>query len=156
MAGSVAEGAGTRTARLLKGGLAVDDRGEVGFVNDFSFSDVKRFYTVANHRRGFVRAWHGHRHEAKYATVVSGSMLVCCVEVDCWEGPSAELRVQRFVMSEKSPGVLYIPAGFANGFMSLTDGAKIVFFSTRTLQESLDDDIRFPARFWDPWSVEER
>ena len=31
---------------ILSGGLAVDDRGEVGFVNEFSFNDVKRFYTV--------------------------------------------------------------------------------------------------------------
>ena len=29
---------------LMKGGLAVDDRGEVGFVNDFDFKEVKRFY----------------------------------------------------------------------------------------------------------------
>ena len=45
----------------MRGGVAVDDRGEVGFVNDFTFSGVKRFYTVANHSDGFVRAWHGHR-----------------------------------------------------------------------------------------------
>jgi dTDP-4-dehydrorhamnose 3,5-epimerase len=141
---------------VIKGGLAVDDRGEVGFVNDFSFHNVKRFYTVANHRRGFVRAWHGHRHEAKYATVLSGSMLVGCVKVDNWENPSTDLPVHRFVLSEKTPTVLFIPAGYANGFMSLTDHAKVVIFSTRTLQESINDDIRFPARHWDPWSVEER
>jgi hypothetical protein len=31
-----------------------------------------------------------------------------------------------------------------------------MFFSTSTLEESLRDDIRFPARYWDPWQVEER
>ena len=50
--------------RLLEGGLAVDDRGTVSFVNGFDFRGVKRFYTVTNHRAGFVRAWHAHRHEA--------------------------------------------------------------------------------------------
>jgi dTDP-4-dehydrorhamnose 3,5-epimerase-like enzyme len=143
-------------ARLLKGGLAVDDRGQVGFVNEFDFADVKRFYTVTNHERGFVRAWHGHRHEAKYATVVAGTMLVCCVAIDDWTNPSPALPILRFILSERVPSILYIPAGHANGFMSLTEGAKIVFFSTATLQESLQDDIRFPARRWDPWSVEER
>ena len=143
-------------AKLLKGGVAVDDRGEVGFVNDFDFTGVKRFYTVSNHRAGFIRAWHGHRHEAKYATVVSGSMLVCCVRIDDWENPAADLPVQRFVLSDKTPAVLYIPAGHANGFMSLCAGAKIVFFSTSTLRDSLNDDIRFPARTWDPWTIEER
>lgn len=56
--------------QLLKGGLAVDDRGTVSFVNDFNFADVKRFYIVENHKQGFVRAWHAHRNESKYVMVV--------------------------------------------------------------------------------------
>ena len=141
---------------IMRGGLAVDDRGEVGFVNDFNFEGVKRFYTVANHCAGFVRAWHGHRLEAKYATVVLGAMLVCCIKIDHWDNPSALLPVNRFVLSSSTPSVLYIPAGYVNGFMSLTQDAKIMFFSTATLDASVSDDIRFPARFWDPWQVEER
>jgi len=136
--------------------LAVDDRGEVGFVNDFTFDGVKRFYTVANHEQGFVRAWHGHRHEAKYVMAVSGAALICCVAVDDWESPARDLEVQRFVISDRSPSVVHVPAGFVNGFMTLTADAKLIFFSTSTLEESLGDDVRFPARYWDPWHVEER
>ena len=44
--------------QLIEGGLAVDDRGEVGFINDFNFDRVKRFYWVSNHISGFIRAWH--------------------------------------------------------------------------------------------------
>jgi hypothetical protein len=40
--------------------------------------------------------------------------------------------------------------------MSLTDDAQLLVFSTTTLQESLNDDFRFHARHWDPWTVEER
>lgn len=141
---------------LLRGDLAVDDRGEVAFVNEFDFDGVKRFYTVANHQRGFVRAWHGHRHESKFVLAVSGAALVCCVEVDDWENPSRDLEVKRFVLSAEKPAVLHVPAGHVNGFMTLTDHAKLIFFSTSTLDESVGDDIRFPARFWDPWHVEER
>jgi dTDP-4-dehydrorhamnose 3,5-epimerase-like enzyme len=144
------------SAELVRGGLSVDDRGEVGFVNDFDFADVKRFYTVSNHRQGFVRAWHAHRNEAKYVLAVSGACLVCCVEVDDWERPSPELEVQRFVLSERQPAVLRVPAGYANGFMTLTADAKLMYFSTATLEDSLGDDVRFPARHWDPWTVEER
>jgi hypothetical protein len=64
--------------------------------------------------------------------------------------------VQRFVISERSPSVVRVPAGFVNGFMTLTADAKLLFFSTSTLEESLGDDVRFPARYWDPWHVEER
>lgn len=142
--------------RLFQGRCAIDDRGAVGFVNDFNFAEVKRFYTVTNHRAGFVRAWHGHKHETKYCTAIGGALLVCCIRIDNWENPSAELPIQRFVLSEENPSVLYIPSGYVNGFMSLTDKAKIQFFSSSTLEESLKDDIRFPARRWDPWRVEER
>ncbi len=144
------------TPRLFEGGLAVDDRGEVSFVNDFRFDGVKRFYLVANHGAGFVRAWHGHRREAKYVTVVQGSAVVAAVAVDDWVCPSKTLHVHRYVLSARRPAVLHIPAGCANGFMSLTADARLMFFSTATVEESRGDDIRFDARYWDAWHVEER
>ena len=142
--------------RLIKGGLAVDDRGQVSFVNDFDFRDVKRFYAVENHARGFIRAWHAHKKEAKYVMVVRGSALIGAVEIDDWDNPSTDARVHRHVLSERSPAVLFVPAGYANGFMSLTEDTKILFFSTSSLEDSAGDDIRYDARHWDPWTVEER
>ena len=141
---------------LMKGGLAVDDRGEVGFVNEFAFKGVKRFYTVSNHKQGFIRAWHAHKKEAKYVCVVNGAALIGAVKIDNWENPSGKLQVHRFILSEKTPAVLFIPAGYANGFMSLTDNAKIMFFSTSELKDSLNDDYRYDSRYWDPWKIEER
>jgi dTDP-4-dehydrorhamnose 3,5-epimerase len=142
--------------QVLTGGLAVDDRGEVGFVNGFDFAGVKRFYTVRNHRRGFVRAWHAHRHEAKYVTAVSGAALVGAVAVDNWDTPSKSQPVVRHVIAAAQPRVLFIPAGYANGFMSLTDDTRLIFFSTSSLEESKGDDIRYDARHWDIWTIEER
>jgi dTDP-4-dehydrorhamnose 3,5-epimerase len=142
--------------QLIKGGLAVDDRGTVGFVNDFNFADVKRFYTVENHKQGFVRAWHAHKKESKYVMVVKGSAVIGAVKIDNWENPSKNLKIHRFVLSEKHPSVLFIPAGHANGFMSLTEDAKLIFFSTSELKDSLNDDIRYDAHYWEAWQVEER
>ncbi len=141
---------------LIKGGLSVDDRGEVTFINDFHFEGIKRFYTIINHSNGFVRAWHGHKKESKYFHVIKGAALVCAVKIDNWTKPSPDLKVSKFTLSEKSPSALFIPAGFANGFMSLTEECKIIVFSTSSIEESLNDDFRFDARFWDPWKVEER
>ena len=117
---------------------------------------MKRFYVVANHRQGFVRAWHAHRREAKYVTVVTGAAVVAAVRIDDWENPSREAPVQRFVLTAEKPSVLFIPPGYANGFMSLTQDARLVFFSTSSVEESRGDDIRFDARHWDVWTVEER
>jgi dTDP-4-dehydrorhamnose 3,5-epimerase len=141
---------------LFAGDIAVDDRGEVGFVNDFAFAGVKRFYTVKNHRQGFVRAWHAHQRESKYVTVLEGAALVGAVKIDDWSNPSKDLPVSKYVLSAKKPKVLFVPAGYANGFMSLTEDARLVFFSTSTVAESMGDDVRFPARYWDIWQVEER
>ena len=141
---------------LIQGNLVVDDRGYVAFVNDFVFNGVKRSYVVGNHRAGFVRAWHAHKVEGKYVTVVRGAALVAAVRIDRWDAPSKDLKVERFTLAAAKPSVLFIPPGHANGFMSLTDDATLMFFSTSTLEETLHDDIRYDARYWDVWHVVER
>jgi dTDP-4-dehydrorhamnose 3,5-epimerase-like enzyme len=141
---------------LLQGDLATDDRGSVGFVNDFDLQGTRRFYVVRNHRAGFVRAWHGHRQESKAVTVLTGTALVCCVQPDDWENPSPDLHIDRFVLASSKPSVLVIPSGYANGSMSLTSDATLLFFSDSALEESHGDDYRFPSRLWDPWQVQER
>lgn len=138
----------------IKGGIAVDDRGSVRFVNDFNFEDVKRFYHVENHRRGFIRAWHGHQKEAKYVYVSTGTALVGIVPLDAKDGDLN--NAQKFVLSAKTPSVLYIPAGNFNGFMNLEEGTNILFFSTSTLQDSLGDDIRKEYDCWDIWKEDFR
>lgn len=142
--------------KLIDGAISADDRGEVSFVNEFTFAGIKRFYVVSNHRTGFVRAWHGHRREEKYVTVVCGAAVVCAVKIDDWERPSRKSEVHRFVMSAAKPAVLYVPKGYANGFMTLTQDTKLLFFSTASVAESMKDDIRFAARYWDPWQIVER
>lgn len=140
----------------VAGGKAFDDRGSLTFINDLDLSQFKRFYIVENYAKGFVRAWHGHKKEAKAVVVVSGSALVAAVKVDNWESPSKNLKVERAVLSAEKPAALLIPAGYANGFMTLTESAKVMFLSTSSLEESAGDDFRFDARLWNPWNIEER
>lgn len=89
-------------------------------------------------------------------TVVDGAAVVGAVAVDNWENPSRDSQVHRFVLSAIKPSVLFIPPGYANGFMSLTANAKLAFFSTSTLEQSHGDDVRYDSRYWDIWSVVER
>jgi len=141
---------------LIEGKLAVDDRGEVGFVNDFSMSDVKRFYTVTNHKQEFIRAWHAHKKENKYVTILEGVVLITTVKIDNWDNPSKNLKIYKYVLSSKKPSVLFIPGGFAHGFKTLKRNTKLMFFSTATLKESIRDDYRFDAYYWNPWEIIER
>ena len=122
---------------LIRGGIGVDDRGEVGFVNDFRFDNVKRFYTLRNFSKGFVRAWHGHQREGKYFTVTRGAALICAVQVDDWKKPSKDQPIARHVLSEKQPSVLFLPPGYANGFMSLEEDTRLMVFSTNSVTAQL-------------------
>ena len=82
--------------------------------------------------------------------------MIGAVKIDNWEQPSTSLTVMRTVLSAASPQILFIPAGFANGFMSLTPDTRLMFFSTCSLEASRGDDIRYAARHWDIWTIEER
>lgn len=135
--------------KLISGDIRIDDRGSVSFVNEFDFKNVKRFYMVENHHQDFIRAWHGHKKEGKYVLVSCGTALIGTVNME-------SDKLDKFILSAKKPCILWIPPGYANGFKNLEKNTKIIFFSTSTLEESKDDDIRFPYDKWDIWSEDFR
>jgi len=148
--------------KIIEGSVFVDDRGFVYSANDFDFLNVKRFYMIENHERDFIRAWHGHKKESKYAYVVQGTAMFCLIPVDKLEALEEKNNmirsedVVKVTLTSKMPGLLYIPAGYANGFMTLEEKTKIMFFSTSTLKESQDDDFRFKWNLYNPWNISYR
>ncbi|MCX5666801.1 MAG: dTDP-4-dehydrorhamnose 3,5-epimerase family protein [Candidatus Omnitrophica bacterium] len=141
---------------FIKGSVVVDDRGQLLFCNDFDMAKIRRFYIVSNHSARFIRAWHGHKKERKFVFVLSGTALVAAVKIDNWKHPSKGLLVHRHVLSDQKPGILAIPPGYVNGFMTLEPDTKVLFFSTSTLEETKGDDYRYDARYWNPWEIVER
>ncbi len=79
--------------------------------------------------------------------VVQGSALVGVVNLKTEE-------VQKFILSANKPRILWIPANSANGFMSLEENTKVIFFSSSTFEESKNDDIRFPYDKWNIWNID--
>jgi dTDP-4-dehydrorhamnose 3,5-epimerase len=141
---------------FLNGGISIDDRGILKYINDLQLNEYKRFYVVENHEKGFIRAWHGHLIEAKAFIPIKGSILVGAVPIDNEENPSKEARVERYVISEQKPGALIIPPRFANGFKTLSDNSIVLILSTSKLEDSLADDFRYPFDYWNPWEIEKR
>lgn len=140
----------------IEGGITIDDRGQIQFCNGFDMKNIRRFYIVSNHEPQFVRAWHGHKKETKYAFAVSGAAIIAVVKIDNWDHPDKKGPVRRFVLSEKKPCIFKIPAGYAHGFKTLVADTKVMFFSTSTLKESLNDDYRYEANYWNPWDIKPR
>jgi len=143
---------------LIPGGFAVDDRGQLSFVNGFAFEAVQRFYMVENFTTEVVRAFHGHLKEEKFLLVVKGAIIAAAVQFGDPANPNRNAKPHRFVLSDRQPQILHVPAGYANGFRAIEPGTRVIFFSSATLEESGKDDFRFPFDYWGTglWEVEFR
>lgn len=146
----------TEEPHFIAGGIATDERGSVRFVNSFEFSGVRRFYQLTNASPATARSWRGHKRERKWVYVAKGSAIVAAVEFDHDTHPSKNTTVHRFVLSEERPGILAIPAGYANAFRILKPETVLLFFSSSSVEESEKDDFPFPPDYWgeELWNVE--
>lgn len=137
------------------GGRFVDDRGflkALVFPAEFT---PKRLYSVNNWRANFIRAWHGHLIESKLIYLSKGSGIIAAVRMSNSIEPDKSASVYRFVLDSESHSAVYIPAGYANGLMSLTNDAEFTVLSSATLEESKNDDYRFPFDYWKAWDIEQ-
>ena len=126
-------------SNLINGGLSVDDRGVVKFVNDFKFENIKRFYHVSNHSKGFIRAWHGHTKSELYVYVAKGTIMMATMQI-VDEFCTSDLT--KWILSDMKPQILHIPVNHYNGFKTLTDDCQILFYSTIALEDMQGDDVR--------------
>lgn len=138
--------------RFIPGNCFSDDRGSVNFVNDFDFPDIKRFYIINHPDTKVVRAWQGHKIEQKYFHVVKGSFVIAWVEIDNWELPSTNLAANYKILNAREPGVLCVPAGFANGIKALQPDSTLITFSNLGIEECSKDDWRFEKSLWLDWN----
>lgn len=141
------------TPTLIEGGNFADDRGLLSFVNDFTFEGVKRFYQVINRQPNFVRAWQGHYRGGRYIYAAAGSALVAAVKMPRPGQSSLAATPEKFFLTAAQPAVLWIPPGYANGWMNIGLDACLFFFSTSTLEENKNDDFRFPSDQLDIWKT---
>jgi dTDP-4-dehydrorhamnose 3,5-epimerase-like enzyme len=134
--------------RIINGGLHVDARGTVSFVNDFDFKGVDRFYTIRAHRPQELRGWVGHQREHKWFFAVQGTTLIAVVKPDRWDCPSSSLPVERFVLSAAKPQVLHVPSGHVTGSVNLSADAILMVFSSGKIEDAKTDDYRFAVDTW--------
>ena len=140
----------------ISGGRFVDDR---GFLKALVFPEgfiPKRLYSVNNWRANFIRAWHGHKFESKLIYMSKGAGIVAAVLMNDTSKPNKSAQIFRFSIDSESHTAIFIPAGYANGLMSLTSDAEFTVLSSASLDESKNDDFRFPYDYWGAWDIEQR
>ena len=131
--------------------LYVDDRGSVWcpFDNngDGDVGLIKRTYVVHNWEKGRIRAWHGHRNGWTGMHVIHGAAKLVAIQMGNLEcdydyNNCIPIPTKSVVLSDRNPGVFWIPPGYYNGSVSLEDNTKILVYSTLTFEEVKEDDVR--------------
>ncbi|AYN05201.1 WxcM-like domain-containing protein [Flavobacterium sp. 140616W15] len=134
--------------KIIQGGNFSDHRGTISYVNDFSFTAVERFYIISNSDDNPIRAWQGHKLDAKNFYCLSGSFKIHFVKVDNWENPSKDLLIETVTVSASESKIVHIPAGYANAIQALEKDSKLISFSTLPLVNVSEDDVRYDSDYW--------
>lgn len=147
----------------------VDDRGSFCDIKgDYDF-DIKRVYVCENFKKGTIRGFHYHEKEGKLFYVPRGAVKFVCLKMTpekaqklsdtVFMRPEEVEGAEIEILSSNKPTTIYIPPGYANAWMTLTDDTILIGCSDRTLQESIDDDIRINPDhtiFKQYWEVKNR
>jgi len=134
--------------KIIQGGNFSDHRGTISYVNDFSFKNIERFYIISNSDENPIRAWQGHKLDAKNFYCINGSFKIHFVKIDNWDNPSKDLNIETIIVSASESKIVYIPSGYANAIESLETDSKLISFSTLPLANVGDDDVRYTLDYW--------
>tara|TARA_B110000902_G_scaffold63988_2_gene75823 strand:+ start:239 stop:655 length:417 start_codon:yes stop_codon:yes gene_type:complete len=132
---------------LIKGGSHSDDRGNIGYNNDFDVSEIKRIYTIQNKNTNFVRAWQGHAIEKRWFSAIKGSFLIKLIKIDNWENPKKNLEVYSTILNDKNFDTLCVPKGYVNSIQALEEESKLMAMSDYLLGE-VKDEYRFDSNYF--------
>lgn len=135
--------------KIIQGGNFSDHRGTISYVNDFSFKNIERFYIISNSDENPIRAWQGHKLDAKNFYCINGSFKIHFVKIDNWHNPSKDLNIETIIVSASESKIVHIPPGYANAIESLETDSKLISFSTLPLANVGDDDVRYTLDYWE-------
>lgn len=136
---------------MIAGDNFQDERGEVRFFNTLNMSEIVRFYEILPANQDIIRGWQGHQHEKKWFYCVSGSFIINIIEINDFNNPSDNLTPTRIELDSSNLKILAVPSGFITGIKATSCNARLQVFSNVALNESKNDDYRFPV---DQWSAE--
>lgn len=154
--------------RLIELVRHIDDRGylyEVIHSTDDFLPKFGQNYVVCSPIRGAIRAFHRHDVLWDYFCVVRGTAkFVLADAADELAKAAAEKGepcvphvLDTFVLSERKPSLLVVPAGIWHGWMALEDETMVVASGSEVYNHASPDEVRVPPEvFGDVWTVRGR
>jgi dTDP-4-dehydrorhamnose 3,5-epimerase-like enzyme len=132
---------------LINGNCHSDDRGFLFYNNDFDASAIKRIYIIENKTTEFVRGWQGHKIEQRWYSCISGKFKIELIQIDNWENPSKDLKINNFEIESEKLDLLYVPNGYISSIQSLEPNSKLLIMADYLLGE-LNDEFRFDINYF--------
>ncbi|NKI32015.1 dTDP-6-deoxy-3,4-keto-hexulose isomerase [Croceivirga thetidis] len=111
--------------------------------------EIVRFYEIFPGDTHTIRAWTGHQIEKKWFHCTAGSFTINVVEINDFQSPSKNLIPQKIELKDSGISILEIPGGFATGIKANTLNSRLQVFSNFGIEESKNDDFRFPVEMWE-------
>ncbi len=115
--------------------------------SDFAANGIEVFFLQDNHSRssrGVLRGLHFQRPpkaQAKLVRVVRGA--VWDVAVDLRRGSPTYLRWLGVELNEENNAMLFVPEGFAHGFVALSDETLLLYKCSAEYDSALDAGVRW-------------
>lgn len=127
-------------------------------LSDFSSAGIKERFTQINHsfsKRGVLRGLHFQKppySQGKLVFVIRG--LIMDVAVDVRPSSSSFKKWVSVALSDEKRDLLWIPPGFAHGFLALED-SDVIYLTTSEYNREYDSGVRWnDAVINVRWSVE--
>lgn len=133
----------------IKGSTFSDERGSLKFFNSFNMEQVKRFYEIKPSNIEIIRAWQGHVKEKKWFYCNAGEFRVNLAPLDSTGKPMADKKPESYILKDQEPIILSVPNGYASGFKATKEDSSLMVFSDSSLEDSTNDDFRFPLDQWE-------
>lgn len=140
--------------QIIEGEIFRDERGQISSLNAFRFDGVERFYFIHHPDTSVIRGWHGHQHEKKWFYCVKGAFTIGLVEIDDWDNPSADLKAEKYYLTETDSKIVCVPEGYANAIKASVADSILLVFSGKTLPEAYSDSWRYDKHLWIDWDNE--
>ena len=78
-----------------------------------------------------------------------GIFIINLLKIDDFNNPSSLLVPEKIVLDSSNPVVLEISGGYATGIQAIKENSKLMVYSDFSLDQSKNDDYRFPVDQWD-------
>ena len=135
-----------------------DERGRLWEIlrsDDDLFEQFGQVYITTAYP-GAVKAWHAHRHQKDFFTVIAG--MAKFVLYDMREGSPTHGLLQEFFLGRDNLQLITIPAGVYHGFRCVSDHEVVALnCPTRPYNAAEPDELRLPQdtdRIPYDWSAE--